>query len=134
MVYLMAMDTPPILPQQLWNQLPPEVQVYIRALEARLESFEALEAKVHTWQEHVRTLEEQLNQNSRNSSRPPSSDPPQCSHHVPNAHAVGAVVAVNRAIEARHVASSRWQMLPSRGMIRRHFVIKSSRFRPSNRS
>jgi transposase len=77
MAYPMAMDTHPILPQQLWNQTPFEVQVYIRALEARLESLEALEAKVHTLQEQVRTLEEQLKQTSRNSSRPPSSDPPQ---------------------------------------------------------
>jgi transposase len=73
----MAMDTHPILPQQLWDQTPPEVQVYIRALEARLESLEALETKVLTLQEQVRTLEEQLKQTSRNSSRPPSSDPPQ---------------------------------------------------------
>jgi hypothetical protein len=73
----MAMDTHPILPQQLWNQTPSEVQVYIRTLEARLESLEALEARVHTLQEQVRTLEEQLKQTSRNSSRPPSSDPPQ---------------------------------------------------------
>jgi transposase len=73
----MAMDTHPILPQQLWDQTPPEVQVYIRALEARLESVEALEATLHMLQEQLRTLEERLNQSSRNSSRPPSSDPPQ---------------------------------------------------------
>ena len=72
----MGMDTHPIVPQPLWDQTPPEVQVYIRALEARLESLEALEAKVHTLEEQVRTLEEQLNQSSRNSSRPPSSDSP----------------------------------------------------------
>ena len=73
----MIMDTHPILPPELWDQTPPEVQAYIRALEARLESLEALEARVHTLQEQVRTLEEQLKQNSRNSSRPPSSDPAQ---------------------------------------------------------
>jgi transposase len=73
----MAMDTHPILSPLLWNQTPPEVQVYIRALEARLESLKALEARVHTLQEQVRTLEERLKQTSRNSSRPPSSDPPQ---------------------------------------------------------
>jgi transposase len=71
------MDTHPILPPELWDQTPPEVQAHIRALEVRLESLEALEARVHTLQEQVRTLEEQLKQNSRNSSRPPSSDPPQ---------------------------------------------------------
>ncbi len=32
---------------------------------------------VHSLQEQVRTLQEQLNQTSQNSSRPPSSDPPQ---------------------------------------------------------
>jgi len=36
-----------------------------------------MEALVHTLQEQVRTLQEQLNQTSRNSSRPSSSDPPQ---------------------------------------------------------
>ena len=34
-------------------------------------------ATVHTLQAQVRMLEERLNQTSRNSSRPPSSDPPQ---------------------------------------------------------
>jgi transposase len=77
MAYPVAMDTHSILPLELWDQTPPEVQAYIRALEVRLESLEALEARVHTLQEQVRTLEEQLKQNSRNSSRPPSSDPPQ---------------------------------------------------------
>jgi transposase len=77
MAYSMAMDTHPILPPELWDQTPPDVQTYLRALEARLESLEALEARVHTLQEQVRTLEERLNQTSRNSSRPPSSDPPQ---------------------------------------------------------
>ena len=73
----MAMETHPTLPLELWNPLPPEVQAYIRALEASLERVEFLEAKVHALQEQVRTLEERLHQNSRNSSRPPSSDPPQ---------------------------------------------------------
>jgi transposase len=72
----MAMATHPTLPQELWDQTPPEIQAYIRSLEARLAAFEALEARVHTLQEQVRTLEEQLKQTSRNSSRPPSSDPP----------------------------------------------------------
>ena len=73
----MVMDTHATLPPELWDLLPSEVQAYIRALEARLESLESLEARVHPLQEQVRTLEERLNQNSRNSSRPPSSDPPQ---------------------------------------------------------
>src|SRR5437899_11837723 len=68
------METPPAFPHQVWERTPSEEQTYIRALEARVE---ALEAMVQALQEHNRTLQEQLNQTSRNSSRPPSSDPPQ---------------------------------------------------------
>ena len=53
-----------------------------------------------------RALQERFNQTSRNSSRPPSSDPPQ-SLTTANARAVGAVVAVNRAIRAIRVRLSR---------------------------
>ena len=74
MAYPVAMDTHLTFPQELWDRTPPEVQAYIRALEARLES---VEARVHALQGHIRTLEERLNQTSCNSSRPPSSDPPQ---------------------------------------------------------
>jgi transposase len=68
------MDTHPSLPPALWEQTPPAVQAYIGTLEARVV---ALEAMVHSLEEQVRTLQEQLSKNSRNSSRPPSSDPPQ---------------------------------------------------------
>jgi transposase len=68
------MDTPPALPHEIWERTPPEAQAYIRALEARVET---LTSMVHVLQEQVCTLQEQLNQTSRNSSRPPSSDPPQ---------------------------------------------------------
>jgi transposase len=68
------METHPVLPQELWDQTPPEVQAYIRVLEARVETMASI---VYTLQEQVRTLQEQLNQTSQNSSRPPSSDPPQ---------------------------------------------------------
>ncbi len=67
------METPRAIPHDMWEQLPPEAQAYIQALEARVE---ALEAMVPALQEHNRALQEQLNQTSRNSSRPPSSDPP----------------------------------------------------------
>jgi transposase len=66
------MDTHPSLPQDLWEQTPPEVRAYIVALEARVT---ALESMVQALQEQNRALQEQLNQTSRNSSRPPSSDP-----------------------------------------------------------
>src|SRR5436309_4140035 len=68
------METPPAFPHEVWERTPSEAQAYIRALEARVE---ALEAMVQALQEHNRALQEQLNQTSRNSSRPPSSDPPQ---------------------------------------------------------
>ncbi|QEL15462.1 IS66 family transposase [Limnoglobus roseus] len=53
------MTPPPSLPPDVFDDLPPAVQAYIRYLEARL-SF----------------LEARLNQTSANSSKPPSSDPP----------------------------------------------------------
>src|SRR5438874_12855457 len=62
MAYPIAMDTHPSLPPELWERTP-QVQT--------------LTSMVHTLQEQARTLEERLNQTSRNSSRPPSSDPPQ---------------------------------------------------------
>src|SRR5437879_1354942 len=68
------MDTPPTLPQELWDRIPPEVRAYIETLKGQVKT---LTSMVHTLQEQVRTLQEQLNQTSRNSSRPPSSDPPQ---------------------------------------------------------
>jgi transposase len=67
------METPRAIPHDMWEQLPPEAQVYIRALEARVG---ALASMVQALQEHNRALQEQLHQSSRNSSRPPSSDPP----------------------------------------------------------
>jgi transposase len=73
MAYRVAMETLPALSHEVWEQLPPEAQAYIRALEARVET---LASMVHTFQEQVHTLQEQLNQTSQNSSRPPSSDPP----------------------------------------------------------
>ena len=67
------METLPALRHEVWERTPPEAQAYIRALEARVET---LTSMVHAFQEQVGTLQEQLHQTSRNSSRPPSSDPP----------------------------------------------------------
>ena len=53
--------------QALWDQTPAAVQDYLEALEARVAALEAL----------VQQMREQLQQDSRTSSRPPSSDPPQ---------------------------------------------------------
>ena len=60
--------------QELWEQIPTVVQDYIRALEARVT---ALEAIVQRLEATVQQLTERLQQDSRTSSRPPSSDPPQ---------------------------------------------------------
>src|SRR5215475_6520310 len=77
------MNTPPPFPPELWEQTPGAVQEYIRALEARVAAFEAT----------VQQLLERLQQDSRNSSRPPSSDPPQAmrqrSRHVPSSRKRG---------------------------------------------
>jgi transposase len=68
------MDMHPTLPQELWDRTPLEIRAYIEALEAQVKT---LTSMVHLLQERVRVLEERLNQTSRNSSRPPSSDPSQ---------------------------------------------------------
>ena len=67
MAYPVAMETLPALSHEVWERTPPEAQTYIRALEARVTTVEGM----------MQALQEQLNQTSQNSSRPPSSDPPQ---------------------------------------------------------
>src|SRR5438477_13060779 len=57
---------PPSLPTEVFDRLPPEAQVYVRALEAYVAALEG----------RVAALEARLNQDSSNSSKPPSSDPP----------------------------------------------------------
>jgi transposase len=68
------MDTRPSLPPELWERTPPAIRAYIEMLEGQGKT---LTSMGHTLQEQVRTLEERLKQTSRNSSRPPSSDPLQ---------------------------------------------------------
>jgi transposase len=63
------MNTIPPLAQEVWERTPAEAQAYIRALEARVA---ALEATVQRLLEHLRM-------DSRNSSQPPSRDPPATS-------------------------------------------------------
>jgi transposase len=60
------METPAALPRDIWECTPPEAQAYIGTLEARVAALVAM----------VQALQEQLHQTSRNSSCPPSSDPP----------------------------------------------------------
>jgi transposase len=82
------MNREPPLPPELWARTPPEVQVYIHALEARVVALEAtvqrLEAVVQHLAATIQQLQEQVRQDSRTSSRPPSSDPPQAGSKRPH--------------------------------------------------
>src|SRR5215211_4526373 len=68
------MNTTPPFPPELWEQTPIAVREYIRTLEARIAALEAT----------VQQLLERLQQDSHNSSRPPSSDPPQATRQRPH--------------------------------------------------
>jgi transposase len=68
------MDTKSPLPPEVWERLPVEAQEYIRALDARVAVLESMVQRLHATVQH---LTEQLQQDSRTSSRPPSSDLPQ---------------------------------------------------------
>lgn len=57
------MSPHPSIPESLWNTVPPEAQAAILAVIASLEK-------------RIADLEAWLNQNSTNSSKPPSTDPP----------------------------------------------------------
>jgi transposase len=58
----------------VWDQIPAAVQDYITALEARLAALEPIVQRLEATVQH---LTARLQQDSRTSSRPPSSDPPQ---------------------------------------------------------
>jgi transposase len=68
------MDAKSPLPPEVWERTPVEAQAYVRALEARVT---ALASAVQRLEATVQHLTERLQQDSRTSSRPPSSDPPQ---------------------------------------------------------
>ena len=73
------MTEPPFSPE-LWDQTPAAVQDYIRTLEARVTALEAIVQRLEATVQH---LTERLQQDSRTSSRPPSSDPPQATAKRP---------------------------------------------------
>ena len=56
------MTAKPPLPDDLWAKIPPDAQAAILAL-------------VQTFEQRIAALEARLNQNSSNSSRPPSTEP-----------------------------------------------------------
>ena len=74
------MRTRPPLPAALWDGLPPEARALILALRGEVAE---LQAKVHSLEQLVHELQDRLNQDSTNSSRPPSTDPPTVKRRPP---------------------------------------------------
>src|SRR5438270_13110788 len=71
------MEPQPPIPAELWNQIPPAAQAAILAL------VQQYEQRLQALQQQVIDLRQRLNQNSTNSSRPPSSDPPHVKRRPP---------------------------------------------------
>ena len=67
----------PPIPVELWGQIPPSAQAAILTL------VQHYEQRLQALQQQVAQLTERLNQNSTNSSRPPSSDPPHVKRRPP---------------------------------------------------
>src|SRR5262245_39983251 len=65
------------IPADLWDQVPPAAQAAILAL------IQGYELRLQALRRRVDELEQRLNQNSTNSSRPPSSDPPHVKRPPP---------------------------------------------------
>ncbi len=68
------------LPVDLWDGLPPEARALILALRAEVTE---LQAQARALQQQVQELQNRLNQDSTNSSRPPSTDPPTVKRRPP---------------------------------------------------
>lgn len=70
----------PIAPED-WDKTPPSVQILVITLweenQILREQVKRLQTQVGELQDEVKTLKERVNKNSQNSSKPPSSDPPQ---------------------------------------------------------
>ena len=64
------MSAEPPIPRELWEEVPPDAQAAILAL-------------VRAFERRIAALEARLGQDSSNSSRPPSSDPPHVSRRPP---------------------------------------------------
>jgi transposase len=70
--YVSRMGARPPLPADLWDSPPSEARALILAQRAEVAE---LQARVQALQRQVQELSDRLNQNSTNSSRPPSTDP-----------------------------------------------------------
>ena len=71
------MRSEPPLPKELWDRIPPESQAAIWIL------VEGYERRIAGLEAEVGELKERLNQNSQNSSRPPSTDRPEVKRKPP---------------------------------------------------
>src|SRR5215472_5259414 len=74
------MSAGPPLPADLWDSLPPEARALILAQRAEVAE---LQARVQALQQQVQELNDRVKQNSTNSSRPPSTDPPAVKRRPP---------------------------------------------------
>src|SRR5690348_9045479 len=76
----------PPIPADLWEQTPATAQAALRVLLQQQEQrLQALQQQVRELQQQIRDLQHRLNQNSTNSSRPPSTDPPSVKRSPPRA-------------------------------------------------
>ena len=74
MQYISGMDAvAPPLPPAIWDALPAEGRALILALQAQVVALQTEVAALHA---HRRELQARLGQDSSNSARPPSADPP----------------------------------------------------------
>src|SRR5215211_3544910 len=71
------MKPEPPIPAELWDQIPPAAQAAILVL------VQQYEQRLQAVQKQVDDLHHRLTQNSTNSSRPPSSDPPHVKRPPP---------------------------------------------------
>jgi transposase len=71
------MEPQPPIPAELWGQIPPTAQAAILLL------VQQYEQRLQALQRQVNDLEQRINRNSTNSSRPPSSDPPHVKRPPP---------------------------------------------------
>src|SRR6266852_8153535 len=67
------------LPKEVWDRIPPDIQAAIWVL------VDTYERRIAALEAEVVELKERLNQNSSNSSRPPSSDPAAVKRTPPRA-------------------------------------------------
>jgi transposase len=75
--------TPPI-PPELWEQSPPQVRAVLETIIGeQAQRIAGLEPQVVSLRKQIRVLRERLTQNSRNASKPPSSDGPHVKRTPP---------------------------------------------------